>query len=194
MGRIWTQIVFYVAGFFAAYMLMVIGISFILLCFWAAMILAGTWDLEGGLSCRFISYRGMYEDEAYFCGSLLCVLLPTYQVLGDVRHHHDTRMHQRFLHGDPSWTMSYSHLLVKERTAQSCDGDRIWNVLLNDTNFFPAEHWLTLLFDRTLGFPGEGPKWAIVSANVDSFTTNVNCLHWEADAFCCKRLVLPIQT
>ena len=36
-------------------------------------------------------------------------------------------------------------------------------------------------YDMTLGYPGEGPRWALISANVDSLVTNDNCLHWEAD-------------
>ena len=86
---------------------------------------------------------------------------------------------------EPSWTMSYSHRMVKERTAPSWNGVRIWNAFMNDNNFFRDECCKTLSFDRTLGFPGEGegPKWTIISANVDSFTTNANCLHWEADTF-----------
>lgn len=44
-------------------------------------------------------------------------------------------------------------------------------------------HRLGRLFDSTLGYPGEGPKWTIVSANVDSFSTNASCLQWEAGAF-----------
>lgn len=43
--------------------------------------------------------------------------------------------------------------------------------------------WITGLFDCTLGFPGEGPRWSIISANVDSFATNFNCLQWDADVF-----------
>ena len=43
--------------------------------------------------------------------------------------------------------------------------------------------WVIYGFDMTLGFPGEGPKWSVISANVDSFATNFNCLQWDADVF-----------
>ena len=43
--------------------------------------------------------------------------------------------------------------------------------------------WHVLDFDSTLGYPGEGPRWSMISANIDSFATNASCLHWNADAF-----------
>ena len=46
-----------------------------------------------------------------------------------------------------------------------------------------GQFWSSTIFDATLGFPGEGPRWSIISANIDSFATNVNCLQWDADAF-----------
>ena len=49
--------------------------------------------------------------------------------------------------------------------------------------FFSGQFWSSTIFDATLGFPGEGPRWSIISANIDSFATNVNCLQWDADAF-----------
>lgn len=78
--------------------------------------------------------------------------------------------------------MSYSHDFVKERTAPPGCGDRTWNVFRHCRDI-PAYTWVTVVFDMTLGFPGEGPKWSIISANVDSFATSSNCLQWDADAF-----------
>ena len=45
------------------------------------------------------------------------------------------------------------------------------------------DDWYALDFDSTLGYPGEGPRWSMISANIDSFATNASCLHWNADAF-----------
>ena len=44
---------------------------------------------------------------------------------------------------------------------------------------FSGQFWSSTIFDATLGFP----RWSIISANIDSFATNVNCLQWDADAF-----------
>ena len=43
--------------------------------------------------------------------------------------------------------------------------------------------WWASCYDQTLGYPGEGPRWSIISANIDSFATNVSCLSWDADVF-----------
>ena len=147
------------------------------------MILAGDWVTDGGISCRSSSYRGVYENSSFCSCALQCGLFSTYPVLDGARHYHDLRLHLCPLHGDPSWMMSYSHLRVKEGTAPFCDGDRIWNTLLFGNIQVLVRQLQMRIFDCTLGFPGEGPKWAMISANVDSFITNVNCLHWEADAF-----------
>lgn len=146
------------------------------------MILAGMWDFYGGLSRPSLSYWGKYESSFSFCGDLFLGVLPT-QAWGDASHHQYISAHLRLLHVGLPLAMSYSHLLMKERTAPPWDYDRIWNSFLMDDYFFPFDCWTSLLFDCTLGFPGEGPRWTIISANVDSFNTNVNCLHWEADAF-----------
>lgn len=43
--------------------------------------------------------------------------------------------------------------------------------------------WCIVVFDMTLGFPSKGPRWSVISANIDSFATNPNCLQWDADVF-----------
>lgn len=61
-----------------------------------------------------------------------------------------------------------------------CEGlARIWcNTVAVD---FLVIAWQSRLFDCTLGYPGEGPRWSIISANIDSFATNSSCLGWSAD-------------
>lgn len=39
-------------------------------------------------------------------------------------------------------------------------------------------------FDHTCGFPGEGPAWTCVSANVNSVNSHPHCLEWEDDLVC----------
>ena len=89
------------ACFFAAFVLLGFRTFLILMRVWVVTILAGRWDFARGLSCRDLSLRGTYESDEHFCGSTVWMLLQTTQVLGDVRHHRDTGMHQRFLHGEP---------------------------------------------------------------------------------------------
>ena len=109
----------------------------------------------------------------------------------------------------PSASLCF-HLLVKKSAIQLTGDDaRIQNAFIQDRHSICATMWRLLhsrvicgryqtncgrlafsclvwfyaIFDATLGFPGEGPRWSIISANVDSFATNVNCLQWDADAF-----------
>ena len=164
-------------------MVIVLRLLRILHCCWVVMILAGLWDFTHGLSCRGFSFRGMNETDAYTCDTLCYSLTHVGPTLGDDCFDCGTRMHWKLLHGEPARMKSCSHLRVNERTSQFWTGERIQNVFMNVDIFAADEPRRSLLFDRTLGFPGEGPKWAIISANIDSFSTNANCLHWQADAF-----------
>ena len=38
--------------------------------------------------------------------------------------------------------------------------------------------------DQTCGFPGEGPFWSCISANVNSVNSHPDCLHWKDDLVC----------
>ena len=39
-------------------------------------------------------------------------------------------------------------------------------------------------FDHTCGYPGEGPPWSCVSANVNSVNSHPHCLEWVDDLIC----------
>ncbi len=39
-------------------------------------------------------------------------------------------------------------------------------------------------FDHTCGFPGEGPFWSCISANVNSVNSHPDCLYWKDDLVC----------
>ena len=126
----------------------------------------------------------------------------------DVSHHHRIEGFRCSLHGCTTLMMSYFHLRVKKRTSPSLFGAGIWNFRYKDwllntdiggslCALLPcliacmlhrrmtklSDGWECFDFDQTLGFPGEGPKWSVISANVDSFQTNFNCLQWDADVF-----------
>lgn len=180
MGMIWQQIGFCDAGFFVAILPQLLWDVPALHWLLAALILVGIWVPCGWLSCLPFSYWGEYESVGIFddTGSLG---LPPTRTWGDSTHHHHRCLHLCLLHVDPLLTMSYSHHMVKERTAPSWVWDRIWNSFMSVADFFPLDCWILQHFDSTLGFPGEGPRWTIISANVDSFNTNMNCLQWEAD-------------
>lgn len=89
------------------------------------------------------------------------------------------------------------HLSVKKRASPPMCTSRIQNVfqfgrgsLQTMMRWFVRNHYncdnlhrCQKLFNKTLGYPGEGPKSSVISANVDSCATNVNCLQWDADAF-----------
>ena len=160
MGWIWKQISYDDAGFSPARYVIVWSCLQCFISPWVVMILAGIWVYDGGLS-RSSSYRGMYADPEFWFCALQCGLPSTCPVLYGVRHHFDLRLHQYSLHGDPSWKMSYSHPRVKERAALFCDGDRIWNVLMIDNILVLVRQLQLCIFDSTLGYPGEGPKWAM---------------------------------
>ena len=114
------------------------------------------------------------------------------------------------LHVGRSPAMLYFHSRVKKRTSPLVDRARIQNfVVWQQLNGWAVSllkklgctllcarmmevprrescihvWWGSDIFDSTLGFPGEGPRWSIRSANVDSFATNYNCLQWDADVF-----------
>ena len=97
--------------------------------------------------------------------------------------------------------ISYFRLLAKKGASRPFDGDRIQNAFVKPLHIQlpdalrrcgdvisvhscsatvglrPPKHTGALCdFDMTLGYPGEGPKWSVISANVDSFATNSNCL------------------
>ena len=103
-------------------------------------------------------------------------------------------------------TLLYSHCQVKEGAIRwLCTTLRIQNALVfcsishrirmfsfDSSNVgaqlicsfgAPLAPWVAMDFDSTLGYPGEGPRWSMISANIDSFATNASCLHWNADAF-----------
>ena len=126
----------------------------------------------------------------------------------DAHHHHHSVICPCTLHVGHSLAMLYFHPRVKKRTSRLVDCARIQNVLLwqqlhanwitasdvalsrvflrvreIELESVPYAFQGTGLFDSTLGFPGEGPRWSIISANVDSFAANYNCLQWNADAF-----------
>ena len=182
MGWIFLQITFCVAGFFTAAVVNVLRTLRILHYCWVVMILAG-WDSTHGFSCRGLSFGGVNEIDASTCDILCYGLSPLRMILGADCFECGTRMYWKNLHGDPAWMKLCSHPRVKERTSQLRIGERIQNALVNMDNFDANVFRWFLPFDQTLGFPGEGPKWAIISANIDSFSTNANCLHWQADAF-----------
>lgn len=147
------------------------------------MILVGNRDLLCGLTCSWLSFWGVNESALCLYDGVNCGLLHASPALHDVRHHGNTSLHPVYLHDEPLRTMPYSHHVMKEVTSLSWNGERIWNFLLHNDVILRIAPFPILCFDQTLGFPGEGPKWAMISANVDSFITNANCLHWEADTF-----------
>ena len=131
------------------------------------------------------------------------------KVGGDVQHLQFWDASWIVARDDLPMAMLYFHRQVKKGAARSLDLGRIQNFLqvnslycgvdlglwmwhpftywrreaVTDCDDPGGPHWTCRLFDCTLGYPGEGPKWTIVSANIDSFSTNARCLQWEADAF-----------
>ena len=124
----------------------------------------------------------------------------------DVQHHCRDGVPFCQLQDGSSLATSYFRLWAKKRASRPWIVARIQNAFLQDvpsalprrpnsTSVFSGAAidavsslgivswavWAIYRFDMTLGFPGEGPKWPILTANVDSFSTNFNCLQWDAD-------------
>ena len=146
---------------------------------------------------------------AFSLGGPATFVLQCYFERGDVQHPHASRVLCMTLHVTWVLMMLCSHHLVKERASPSCplvlriqnfvlgssylrvyqvldqyDWEHTWcqtDVRLISSGL--AQHWQPAWFDKTLGFPGEGPHWSMISANVDSFATNASCLQWDADVF-----------
>ena len=59
-----------------------------------------------------------------------------------------------------------------------------WNVIFWIFPFAADLFHLSLDFDSSLGFPGEGPQssWLCCTANVDAVQTHPDCLNWSFDA------------
>ena len=53
---------------------------------------------------------------------------------------------------------------------------------------FPHAHLFVrranMQFDSTLGFPGEGPSWSLLSANINSLNAHPHWTSWEDDVLC----------
>ena len=182
LGRIYYQIKSCGAGFFTAILSEMLKVVLLPTLSCVVMILSDLCDALLWVFCGPSSCWGVYEGTGNTGAFLLLHQCLSYRVRDDAHHHSGVSVHPRFLHVSSAWTMSYSHLRVKERAARFLWNDRIQNFQLIERPVTIA-HWMKLTFDQTLGFPGEGPKWSVVSANVDSFLTNVNYLHWDADAF-----------
>ena len=48
-------------------------------------------------------------------------------------------------------------------------------------------------FDHTCGFPGEGPFWSCISANVNSVNSHPDCLLWKDDLICLQETRLSLS-
>ena len=162
------------------------------------------WVFLCGLSHLAASCRGVYEQRFPIRRVLASGAFRSFCIWGDVLHHCRDGVFS-FLHVMSLVAMSYSHHPVKEGASQLVDDIRIQNILtISSRRFLPGERSLRLLlfcrcivhfgvglraiaaappyeYDMTMGYPGEGPRWAMISANIDSLATNDNCLHWEAD-------------
>ena len=44
--------------------------------------------------------------------------------------------------------------------------------------------WVMLEYDCTLGFPGEGPPWSLLSANINSLNAHPHWMSWNDDVLC----------
>ena len=166
------------------------------------------WVSTCGPSCRLLSRRGMCELFAFYLEDLAIRSFLLWEEWDDALHHHHSVSCPCTPHVGHSLAMLYFHPRVKKGTSPLVDCAGIQNALLwqhpSVRMYFAADmiHGLTHsrvherdivscpyvfratdLFDSTLGYPGEGPRWSILSANVDSFATNYNCLQWNADVF-----------
>ena len=126
----------------------------------------------------------------------------------DVQHHYCDGVPLRSLHEGSPLATPYFHPRAKKRAAwpgEIAGSQSAFQWSMFPTMFwvtcsfesFPTDElpfrviggnvgkivWVTNDFNMTLGFFGEGPTWSVISANVDSFATNFNCLQWDADAF-----------
>ena len=204
MGLIFVQIAYYSVGLFNALWCLAdltLRISWQSAIHWMLVFL---WVFLCGLTHYVASRRGMYEQRFPMCRLLASGAFRLFCIWGDALHHcRDCDV--SFLHAISSLAMSYSHHMVKEGTSPPIADVRIRNiVMIPSKQAFPRARHIclhlsclldfdcgvglcgcavgpTYEFDTTLGYPGEGPRWAIISANIDSFATNDNCLHWEAD-------------
>lgn len=161
-----------------------------------------SWLLREVLPCRGV------HDSAVLGYFLLPVrIFPRRSGWDDVQHHHCGEDRVVPLHGCTFTAMSYFRLLAKKGATQLMFATRNQNVLhqvllsviynlfedlasqglmiVGGPRFWTVARtiWAIMDFDSTLGYPGEGPPWSTVSANVDSCATNYNCMRWEADVF-----------
>ena len=166
------------------------------------------WGICCGFSCT-ISVWDICSWMSPLCLlSDTCWLTSWCNVGEDVLHLQFCDLSWIVVHDDQPLAMLYFHRQVKKGAARPPVLGRIQNFLwlfprrgdpysvLWTIAPVPSGRSLTLtwydpctlfrtgrIFDGTLGYPGEGPKWTVVSANIDSFSTNASCLQWEADAF-----------
>lgn len=127
----------------------------------------------------------MYEFCFQLCRSPASGAVHCFCRWGDVLHHCSDGV-SSLLHVILLVAMSYSHAYVKERTSQLTDGIRIQNFVTTSSRrllpvvWTPRVHlfclclarlvagsWATALastfeYDMTLGYPGEGPRWALI--------------------------------
>ena len=167
------------------------------------------WVLHCGTTYFEYVHLGYCVTCAASMGGPATFLLRCHCETGDVQHPHGCS--ELCMLPYVAWGLMTlcSHQLVKERAHSSCPLVlRIQNVTLESSlvhddqllmqctgchyerqSLVSSPHsgrvpfWQMAWFDKTLGFPGEGPPWSMISANVDSFATNASCLQWDADAF-----------
>ena len=166
------------------------------------------WAPFCGQSHGFSSRRGMRETFALGHDGPSVGSSPRHGGRDDVQHHYCDGVPLRSLHEGSPLATPYFHPRAKKRAAwpgEIAGSQSAFQWSMFPTMFwvtcsfesFPTDElpfrviggnvgkivWVTNDFNMTLGFFGEGPTWSVISANVDSFATNFNCLQWDADAF-----------
>ena len=167
------------------------------------------WVLFCGTTYIEYVHLGNCVTWAFSLGGPATFFPHCYLEMGDIQHPHDRGGFCMLPYDAWGLMLLCFHQLVKERAFPSCPSVlRIQNfgfgssylcecqVLDLNVCGFPggwiddtwpvdslAPQWHASWFDQTLGFPGEGPHWSMISANVDSFATNASCLQWDADVF-----------